>query len=185
MAAVRAGLAQRPDLLSQPDRAWAATALILHDDPGHGPEALFIERARRRGDRWSGQMALPGGRRDDTDTDVVHTARREAAEEVGVALGDPIGRLPDVGSRARGGFVATIAFEVPRRPELTLEAREVEAAVWIPLRHLLDASNAHRHRHGLFGPFPGIRHGERVVWGLTLGILDEFADLLGLTMPRP
>ncbi|KAF7424314.1 hypothetical protein PC9H_009621 [Pleurotus ostreatus] len=37
----------------------------------------------------AGQTALPGGKVDDTDTDVVHTALREAHEEVGLPLDCP------------------------------------------------------------------------------------------------
>lgn len=169
--------------LDQRDEPWAATALVLHDHHEHGPEALFIERARRRGDRWSGQMALPGGRRDPEDLDLVATARREAREEVGVDLGEPLGRLPDVGSRSRGGFVSTIAFEVPRRPSLLLEPAEVAAAVWIPLGHLLDPANAGRHRHLGVAGFRAIRFDHHVVWGLTLGILEHFVSLLDLELP--
>lgn len=166
------------------DGAWAATALVLHDHAELGPEALFIERARRRGDRWSGQMALPGGRRDPTDADLVTTARREAAEEVGIALGEPLGRLPDLGSRSRGGRVATVAFEVPRRPPLVLEAAEVARAVWIPVAHLLDPVNAAVHRHRGIGGFNSIVYDEHVVWGLTLGILGQFATLLDRRLPH-
>lgn len=166
------------------DKAWAATALVLHDHPEHGPEILFIERAKRRGDRWSGQMALPGGKRDPIDPDLVETARREAREEVGVVLDRPIGRLPDAGSRRMGGFVACVAFEIDRRPQLTLQESEVAAAVWIPLSHLLDPANAEKYRYRGFGPFQSIRHGEHVVWGMTWGILEQFSELLGRSLPR-
>ncbi len=167
------------------DRAWASTALILHDHDDHGPEVLLIERAARRGDRWSGQMALPGGKRDPGDTDLVHTARREANEEVGVHLGDPMGRLPDVGSRGRGGFIATIAFELPARPPLVLETAEVAHAVWIPVTHLLNPLNAKRYRYKGIGGFSSIVYERHVVWGLTYGILQEFASLIGRELPRP
>ncbi len=183
MAFVRERLAAAP--AQEADRSWAATALVLHEHGDHGVEALLIERARRRGDRWSGQMALPGGRRDDTDVDLVHTARREAREEVGITLPDPIGRLPDVGSRSRGGFISTVAFEVPARPPLVLEEAEVAAAVWIPLAHLLDPANAHPYRWAGVGRFPSVVYGEHVVWGLTHGILDRFLGLLDLELPRP
>lgn len=129
-------------------------------------------------------MALPGGRRDPEDRDLVHTARRETYEEVGVTLDDALGRLPDVGARTRGGFVATVAFEVPTRPALTLQTSEVAAAVWIPVAHLLDPANTERYRYRGFGPFQSIRHGEHIVWGMTWGIIEEFMSTLGRTLPR-
>lgn len=54
----------------------------------HGsPELLFIKRASRVGDKWTGHVALPGGKRDAEDADDGVTAVREAMEEVGVDLG--------------------------------------------------------------------------------------------------
>ena len=50
------------------------------------PEILFIKRAGRAGDRWSGHTALPGGRRDPLDADDRAAAIRETMEEVGLDL---------------------------------------------------------------------------------------------------
>ena len=62
-------------------------------------EVLFIKRAGREGDRWSGHVALPGGGRDPTDLDDLATAVRETGEEVGLdlAMSDclRVGNLPE------------------------------------------------------------------------------------------
>lgn len=63
------------------------------------PEILFIKRAGRVGDRWSGHVALPGGRRDPPDVDDRAAAIRETKEEVGLDLTRPeclyAGNLPE------------------------------------------------------------------------------------------
>jgi 8-oxo-dGTP pyrophosphatase MutT (NUDIX family) len=66
----------------------------------HGdPEVLFIKRAARVGDRWTGHVALPGGKRDPEDEDDQATAIREAWEEIGLDLNAenaiPAGNLPE------------------------------------------------------------------------------------------
>lgn len=50
------------------------------------PEVLFIKRTSRNGDRWSGHVALPGGKRDPEDESDKATADRETLEEVGIDL---------------------------------------------------------------------------------------------------
>ncbi|KAI1309940.1 hypothetical protein EDD11_003955 [Mortierella claussenii] len=52
------------------------------------PEVLFIERATRKTDRWSGHVALPGGKREEADEDDQETAARETLEEIGLDLSD-------------------------------------------------------------------------------------------------
>lgn len=180
LAAVRAHRARLDD--AHPHRE-AATALVLADVTG-GPELLLIERARRRGDRFSGHMALPGGRREPTDPDLATTAARETREEVGLALGPPVGRLDDV-SGPYGSRVAVFVHTVTGRPETVPEPAEVAQVVWLPLAHLLDPANAVRHTHRGLGPVAGLQYGRFTVWGMTRGILADLAGLLGHRLHTP
>ncbi len=163
---------------------WAATALVVASGD-RGPDVAFIQRPSRSGDRWSGQMALPGGKCDPGDGSAICTARREAREEVGVVLPDPAGRLDDVRGRTHRGIVATYVFGLDERPALRPAPSEVEAAVWIPLTTLLSPAAAFRYPWGGIGRFPAIRHEQYVIWGLTHRILSSFAQALGLELPRP
>jgi 8-oxo-dGTP pyrophosphatase MutT (NUDIX family) len=63
------------------------------------PEVLFIKRASRAGDRWTGHVALPGGKREPKDKDDKTAAIRETSEEIGLDLGPDncidVGNLPE------------------------------------------------------------------------------------------
>lgn len=74
---------REPKQVTDSARREAAVALILHPDPDR---LLLLRRVIRESDPWSGQLALPGGRREPSDDSLVTTAIRETAEEVGIAL---------------------------------------------------------------------------------------------------
>ena len=62
------------------------------------PEVLFIKRAARVGDRWTGQIAFPGGKKDPQDADDAAASIRETLEETGLDLESEwclqVGNLP-------------------------------------------------------------------------------------------
>ena len=131
-------------------------------------------------------MALPGGRRDDSDGDLQHTARREALEETGVDLervGAALGRLDDVAPSSPQLPKLTISsfvFGVPANTEAWVASGEIERIFWVPLDDLRDPAN-----HGTVeiplpgGPrdFPCYHLVGEHVWGLTHGILQHFLQL--------
>jgi 8-oxo-dGTP pyrophosphatase MutT (NUDIX family) len=179
--------AHNPTLVEKTDAGQmvAAVALVFHQPAGGAPELLFIERAKKEGDPWSGQMAFPGGRRDPHDPDIAATASREAFEEVGVELDRPIGRLDDFsGSRnPRVGplVVSPFVYAMHERPRLVPNV-EVQSTVWIPVPWILhpDASFDYPiEREGYTGTFPAIRFDRYTVWGLTYRILGSLFAVLG------
>ena len=94
---VRSAFAQHtPEIVSDPPKRRAAVAIVLSDSSSE-LQVLFIERASREVDPWSGHMAFPGGRVDDTDESPQAAAKRETFEEVGLSLAgcELLGQLDD------------------------------------------------------------------------------------------
>ena len=151
-----------------------------------GPDSiLLIRRAEREDDRWSGQLAFPGGRRSPTDADLASTARRETLEEVGVDLAAAplLGVLDDLAPRtpvAPPLIVRPHVYLLAGRPEFVLN-HEVSAAWWLPLTafELPGAYGPTEHlRYGTLVRTPGYHLEAGVVWGMTERILTSLLELL-------
>jgi 8-oxo-dGTP pyrophosphatase MutT (NUDIX family) len=149
---------------------------------------LFIDRARRLGDHWSGHMAFPGGRVDPGDRDERAAAERETLEEVGLDLRDaePFGRLDDL--HAGVPLVASLVLSAfvyrTDRPAPLVTNYEVRTALWVPIPALVEPARHIPHRWGLMS-YPGILVGEpgrHVVWGLTYQLLEGLFDRLGMPL---
>ena len=162
----------------------AAVAAIVR--PGaSGEELLFIKRAEREGDPWSGHMAFPGGRREASDATLLDTAARETLEEVGLdlhALARPVARLPDVMPYSRMPHPLTVTaflFALERDATLALN-EEVAAAVWSPLDPILRGEGATTFRFvrdGVTFDLPAFDVEGGVVWGLTYRMIELLREL--------
>jgi 8-oxo-dGTP pyrophosphatase MutT (NUDIX family) len=177
---VRRALASRPSEPVTPAlRSRAAVALILRQGAS-GIELLFIRRAEHPQDPWSGQMAFPGGRAEPGDADLVATAVRETAEEIGLDLGraaEPLGTLDEVRAMARMRpmdlTILPVVFRLVTPAAMELSA-EVESVHWLPLAALLGAelrSTMDYVHDGTSLRFPCVRVDEVVIWGLTYRML--------------
>jgi 8-oxo-dGTP pyrophosphatase MutT (NUDIX family) len=163
-------------------RAGAAVAVVIapREDDAH---LLFIRRPNRPGDRWSGDLAFPGGLAR-VDESIVACARREAHEEVGLTLGKPLGCLRDRHTahprRARPMRVRPIVFEGPADRHTVLDPREVAEAFWVPLRRLVRLPRvlAVRRVGRVSLPVPALDLDGRILWGLTLGMTLELRGLV-------
>jgi 8-oxo-dGTP pyrophosphatase MutT (NUDIX family) len=185
--AVRRALrGHRPRSAATPGALPAAVALVLLET-GQGLEALFIRRAVRAGDPWSGQVALPGGRRAASDPDLLATAIRETREETGVELSESerLGALDDLHPQTPTlppVVVRPFVFALVRRPAL-VPSSEVERAFWLPLARLA-AADARRSVtltvRGEARAFAAYLADDELIWGMTERILTPFLRRIGL-----
>jgi 8-oxo-dGTP pyrophosphatase MutT (NUDIX family) len=161
----------------------AAVAALLAPGASGQLELLLIKRAEQPGDRWSGQMALPGGRREAADADLLATAVRETWEEVGVAVrpGWLVGELDDLRPRTPTlppVLVRPYVFGLAARPAVTLSP-EATSHVWVRLEELASGRMGTQFTiPGRDAPFPAYRVGADILWGMTERIVTSFIDLL-------
>jgi 8-oxo-dGTP pyrophosphatase MutT (NUDIX family) len=163
----------------------AAVAIALHDGDD-GLEALFIHRAVRVGDTWSGQIAFPGGRRDPGDADLLATAIRETREEIGVDLShaERLGTLDDLHPRTPvlpPVLVRPVVFALTDRPSVVLSP-EVQDAFWVSFRALqapgVSGEVVIDHPGIPRRVLPAYTLGNRTIWGMSERILTPLISLV-------
>ncbi|HEY2203421.1 MAG TPA: CoA pyrophosphatase [Pseudonocardia sp.] len=157
----------------------AAVLLPLHRDSAGTLRLVLIERTAHG--RHGGQIALPGGRYEDADPTMRHTAIRETCEEFGVdeATVEVFDGLPPMRTRSTGfevwpfvgGLRAVPARWRPRESEvaavLDLPVDELADPAGVGERDMYVAQWGGRQR------VPVRRVGGHTIWGLTLRILDR------------
>ena len=167
------------------DRAIAQASVLVPIVSRDRPTVILTERTTHLSTH-SGQVAFPGGKRDDTDAHSVHTALREAHEEIGLehAFVDVIGELPTYTTGSQFIITPVIALVRPEHA-LKLNAYEVADAFEVPLEFLMNP--AHHHRHVL--EWEGYRrewfsmpymdgNTERFIWGATAAMLRNLYRFL-------
>ena len=195
-----ADLRARPGRLESDDGdpARAAVAIVLraanavpsHESPvtSHDEtpalEVLMILRAQRDGDPWSGQVALPGGRRDPSDATLQDTAVRETLEETGIDLsaeGLVLGTLDEL--RPRTPVLPPIIvtpYVAIAPPEFSLQiSDELADAFWAPWSTFADPTVTNESTVNVRGADWKVSSylvGERIVWGMTERILRQLAE---------
>lgn len=167
----------------------SVVALLVGED---NPSIVLMRRPVRKGDPWSGDMCMPGGRKDPEDKDSYATALRETQEEVGLDLpthGSYLGRLSDVVTRAHEAakpmVVTPFVFAIASEQLLSLsdEAREI---ISVPLAFLGNPANRetmHWRVRLLKWRLPCYHYQGARIWGLTLIMLDELVKLSGGKIP--
>lgn len=173
--------AERKFAERQPARASVLVPVVMRERP----MVLLTERTTHLSTH-SGQVAFPGGKRDDTDIDDMDTALREAHEEIGLAreLAEVIGQMPTYTTGTQFIITPVIALVRPDY-ELVINEYEVADAFEVPLDFLMNP--AHHRRHAL--EWAGARREwfsmpymdgttERFVWGATAAMLRNFYRFL-------
>ncbi|MDR7036384.1 8-oxo-dGTP pyrophosphatase MutT (NUDIX family) [Methylobacterium sp. BE186] len=144
---------------------------------------LLTKRAPHLRDH-SGQIAFPGGKIDPHDETPRHAALREAEEEIGLAPERvrTIGYL-DPYLSATGFLVTPVVGLVDPAAPLAPNPAEVAEIFEVPLAFLMDPSRYERNAllcKGQLRHYYAIPFGERMIWGLTAGILHNLHQRLCL-----
>jgi len=163
--------------------ARESAVLILFYVKQDEPHLVLMQRPTYNG-AHSGQVSFPGGKRETLDRDIIHTALREANEEVGIVMDDVdvIGRLSDVYIPVSNFNVSPIVGCVNYYPQFIIDLREVEELIELKLSDLTDvkeltSSNIIMPNKTIIKA-PSFRFNDKIIWGATALMLNELRWIL-------
>ncbi len=155
-----------------------ATVVVLLREEDQDFKVLFVKRAEKSDDPWSGQTALPGGKRSPEDLDLKETVVRETLEETNINLLEGcrfLGVLEPLRSTQRPEM-KILPFIVLLQKELVIKLNEeLTGYFWIPLKELAKHRGTAKFS---FGEYPAYIIENHVIWGLTYRILKKLVDIL-------
>lgn len=142
------------------------------------PTVLLTKRASSL-KHHPGQIAFPGGKQDDIDTDVTAAALREAEEEIGLPRGLPriLGQMP-AHETVTGFSVTPVLALVEEAFDPRPEPGEVEEIFEVPLEHVLAPENyliESRRWRGARRYYFTVPYGPYYIWGATARMLRALA----------
>ncbi|WP_372880952.1 CoA pyrophosphatase [Psychromonas sp.] len=173
---------KNPFNLNQKTLKKAAVLLPLIERQ-NGLNILFTERALHLR-HHPGQISFPGGRYEQSDFSLLHTALRETEEEIGIlqCQVDIFGSLPELPTIS--GFVVSpfLGF-VNSDHNIQIDQQEVRGVFEVPLPYLLDPQHFYKHhllanrkRHFTYC----IPYQNRLIWGATAQMLKNLQEHLAV-----
>jgi 8-oxo-dGTP pyrophosphatase MutT (NUDIX family) len=169
-----------------PDDARQSAVLCLLYPVEGSLNVLLMKRMEDR-TAHSGQVSFPGGRYEQTDKDLMHTALREAHEEVGIdaASIEVLGALTSLYIPVSNFNVSPYIGYAHERPVYDLSHAEVSYTIELPLEELF--SDERKTVAEVVSPAaPVIKRKVNayqlqdgtIIWGATAMILSELETML-------
>jgi 8-oxo-dGTP pyrophosphatase MutT (NUDIX family) len=167
--------------LPGPDARVAAVLILLYPDTG-SVHTVFMQRHNYDGVH-GGQISFPGGKKEDSDKDIIHTAIREAEEETGI---DPegisvLGTLTPLFIPVSNMIVTPVVGWTEKMPDFKHQPEEVVFLIDAELKRFLDPSMLKIKPFEIRGEKINVKYFDyegNVIWGATAMILNELLTII-------
>lgn len=148
-------------------------------------ELRIVMVLRSDGGVHGGQIAFPGGKRDDSDVSMIETALREAREEVGLTADrvEVLAHLPAIETRTTGYRVYPFLARIIPPVQWQRSEREIADIIDVSLSELLqpDAHDKANERFSTWQDSAEVsfyRVGPHRLWGLSYRVLHPLIPRL-------
>lgn len=167
-------------LAKNPKFAAVNILLYLKNNEWYFP---LMVRSRNDRDRHSGQISLPGGKKEEYDINFEETAKRETSEEMGIDIyyNRIIREMSPIYIPPSNFYVKAFVSYTKKNPQFILQETEAVELIEFPVATLLNLSE---HPEMMVLPssrgveVPVINFNNYSIWGATSMILSEFSHLL-------
>ena len=154
--------------------------LLLY--PKDGELSVLLNKRTQSVEDHKGEIAFPGGRKDEGDDTLLETARREAHEEMGI-LPQDVQVLGELGEVATGTNYIVSAFvgTIPEDYQFKPNGHEVAEVIEMPLSVLSDSSKARDEMWIVDGRLvnsPSYSYQDHLIYGATAKFLSRLFELL-------
>ncbi len=164
----------------KPPKESSVLCLIYPDEQGQSKLA-FILRKKNNGNH-SGQIAFPGGKKEEQDRDDYDTALREAKEEVGIDPGkvEPIKKLSRIFIPISNYKVNAFLAITKEKPEFVKQEEEVEEILELDLEDFIKLPRIEIKKKYFDKEYSlyAFQSGKWIIWGATAMILSEIVEVL-------
>ncbi len=163
----------------------AAVLICLYPCDSGSIELALIRRNEYDGVH-SGQISFPGGGFEDSDSDLVQTALREAEEEIGISASavEVLGHITPVYIPPSNFYVLPVVGWLAGKPLFRPDASEVQEVLSLSLDEVIATSARQlktiEHREFSQLEVPCFYVSGHIIWGATAMMLSEFIDILRL-----
>jgi len=170
-------------LKGNPSPKLSAVLALIYPVQGKAFTTLMLRNSYKG--VHSAQVSFPGGKMENSDTDLQHTALREAEEELAIPQTEVnvMGQLTEVYIPPSGFLVTPYVGYLNERPDFLPNEHEVQEIIETPLSMLMDDAiikNATipvlNGKMTIKAPYFDIRG--KMVWGATAMMLSELKSLL-------
>ena len=167
--------------LVDPSLSPAGVMLLIY--PENGEQRILLNRRSDLVEEHKGEIAFPGGRKDESDATLLNTALRETREEMGIRTEDVevLGELDDevTPNYLISAFVGTIPQPYRFKPN----GREVAEVLEVPVAELSGKSNLRdeaRIVEGVISNNLSYAYRGNLIYGATAKLLTRFLELLDI-----
>lgn len=161
---------------------FAAVNILLYLKNNEWYFPLMVRSTNDR-DRHSGQISLPGGKKEEYDINFEETAKRETSEEMGIDIyyNRIIREMSPIYIPPSNFYVRAFVSYTKKNPQFILQETEAVELIEFPVATLLNLSEQPEmmvlpSSRGV--EVPVINFNSYSIWGATSMILSEFSHLL-------